>query len=135
MLLPHSLWTTLVNLAPTTGVIAGCLGASLPARPVGSILHRDNYRGTRTDALTVLHCLEKIGLLVNRALGEFWTPRLQNVCRHMEKVKFDTDVGTRAHPLSSKRGFNLFRVCFRHTSSPQKVNSLGAWAVAFERRH
>ena len=53
VLLPHSLWTTLVNLAPTTGVIAGGLGASLPARPaVGSILHRDIYRGKRTDALT-----------------------------------------------------------------------------------
>ena len=53
MLLPHSLWTTLVNLAPTTSVIAGGLGASLPARPaVGSILHRDNYKGKRTDALT-----------------------------------------------------------------------------------
>ena len=53
VLLPHSLFTTLVNLAPTTRVIAGGLGASLPARPaVGSILHRDNYRGKRTDAPT-----------------------------------------------------------------------------------
>ena len=53
VLLPHSLWTTLVNLAPTTGVIAGGLGASLPARPAaGSILHRDNYKGKPTDALT-----------------------------------------------------------------------------------
>ena len=45
VLLPHSLWTTLVNLAPTTGVIAGGLGASLPARPaVGAILHPDNTK-------------------------------------------------------------------------------------------
>ena len=34
-------------------VIAGGLGASLPALPaVGSILHRDNYKGKRTDVLT-----------------------------------------------------------------------------------
>ena len=44
-----------MSLAPTTGVIAGSLGASLPARPaVGSILQRDNYKGKRTDAPTSL---------------------------------------------------------------------------------
>ena len=45
MFLRHLLWTTHVNLAPTTGVIAGGVGTSLPARPaVGSILHRDNHK-------------------------------------------------------------------------------------------
>ena len=45
MLLPHSLWSTQVNLAPTTGVIAGGLGTSLTARPaVGSIMHRKTNR-------------------------------------------------------------------------------------------
>ena len=53
MLLHHPLWTTLVNLAPTTCVVAGGLGTSLPARPaVSSILRRDNCKGKRADALT-----------------------------------------------------------------------------------
>ena len=70
MLQPHPLWTTMENLAPTTGVVAGGLGASLPARPaVSSILRRDNYKGKRTDALTPFALPDERELAASTSMG------------------------------------------------------------------
>ena len=90
----HLLWTTQVNLAPTTDVIAGGVGTCLPAQPaVASILHRDNYKGKRTDAQTspqtsgFTHVCDKAGCKKEIELHEvppavFVAPIVrQDICR------------------------------------------------------
>ena len=51
---------------------------------------RSSVPGENWDSLSILHSVS--------------SGRLQNLCRHLETVKFDTNVGTRVYPLCSMRG-------------------------------
>ena len=67
--------------------------------------------------MSVLHCLEKVdalSILHSLSSGRFAS---KTFARHLETVKFDTDVETRAYPWYSNAGLIiLLRVCFTHTS-------------------
>ena len=47
-----------------------CMAAGLCTRSVGGVVPESD----------ILQCMEKIGFFVNATFGEFWTPRLQNLC-------------------------------------------------------